>query len=289
MSSVIRFERGVRLAPVHHSRGFIRTLIGLVMVVALAGTLGATGASAASSGSVDVLYAGSLFDLVQQQLGPDFHKATGYSVIGYPGGSSALASQIKGGTEVGDLFISASPAVNATLQGTANGRWVSTYEEFGTSQLVLGYNPRSKFAKLLTTEPWYSVVDRKGFLLGRTNPAIDPKGALAIKALTSVASSHHLPALANLTKSSSNVFAETSLVGELQAGQLDAGFFYAVEASSAHLKTVPLTGTNLGAHYTIAILKNAPHAAGARAFLKFLLGPSGAKILKANGITPFVR
>jgi len=289
MSIVSHQGRGVRGTRAHRSAGFTATLMAVLVAVTFTGILRATGANAAASGSVNVLYAGSLFDLMQQQLGPAFHKATGYTIIGYPGASTALASQIRGGTEIGDLFISASPAVNATLHGTANGNWVSSYDEFGTSQLVLGYNPRSKFAELLTTQPWYNVVDRKGFLLGRTSPAIDPKGVLAVKALTGVAMSHDLPALANLAASPSNVFAETSLVGELQAGQLDAGFFYAVEASAANLKTVPLTSTNLAARFTIAILKNAPHRAAARAFLKFLLGPSGLKILKANGITPFVR
>jgi molybdate/tungstate transport system substrate-binding protein len=77
-------------------------------------------------------------------------------------------------------------------------------------------------------------------------------------------------------------------VGELQAGQLDAGFFYAVEAAAAHINTVPLVGTSLAGQYTVAILKNAPHTAAARAFVKFLLGKSGQKILRANGVTPII-
>jgi molybdate/tungstate transport system substrate-binding protein len=186
---------------------------------------------------------------------------------------------------VGDVFISASPAVNASLEGEANGNWVSSYDEFGTSPLVLGYNPKSKFAKALERFPWYIVVDRTGFLLGRTDPATDPKGVLAVDALTGVALSYDEPDLATLASSSSNIFPETSLVGELQAGQLDAGFFYGVEASAAHIKTVPLVGTDLAAQYTVAILNNAPHEAAAKAFVKFLLSAPSQKILKAHGIT----
>ncbi len=165
---------------------------------------------------------------------------------------------------------------------------MSTYKEFGYSPPVLGYNPQSKFAKDLTTKPWYEVVDLPGFLLGRTDPTTDPKGVLAVDALTGVALSYDQPNLAPLASSSSNIFEETSLVGELQAGQLDAGFFYAVEAAAAHLKTVPLVGTQLSGQYTVAILNRAPHGAAAKAFVKFLLGPAGRKILAANGVTPIV-
>jgi molybdate/tungstate transport system substrate-binding protein len=241
-----------------------------------------------ASGTVDVLYAGSLLDLMEQKIDPAFHAATGYTVSGYSAGSTALATESAGGTQVGDVFISASPSVNAGLEGSANGDWVSSYWEFGDSPLVLGYNPNSKFAKALESTPWYEVVDRPGFLLGRTDPATDPKGVLAVDALTGVALSFDEPNLAALASSSSNVFEETALVGDLQAGQLDAGFFYAVEAAAAHLKTVPLLGTHLSGQYTVALLNRAPHVVAAKKFIAFLLSKAGQKILSANGVTPIV-
>jgi molybdate/tungstate transport system substrate-binding protein len=261
----------------------------LVVVGTLAAPMDGSPSSAAStrsSGTVDVLYAGSLLDLMQRQIGPAFHRATGYTVSGFPAGSSALASEIAGGTQVGDVFISASPTVNQSLEGSSKGSWVSSYDEFATSRLVLGYNPASRFAKALKTKPWYDVVERPGFLLGRTDPAIDPKGVLALDALRGVSLSYDVPALAALATSDSNVFPETTLVGELQASQLDAGFFYGVEAAAAHIKTVPLTGTSLEAKYTVALLNRAPHEAAAKAFVRFLLGASGRKILGANGLKP---
>lgn len=264
----------------------------LVVAAALTGLSGSSRAGAAShpkaSGTVVVLYAGSLLDLVQQQIGPAFHKATGYSVSGFSNGSSALATEIKGGTQVGDVFISASPKADTSLQGIGNGDWVSTYQEFGSSTLVLGYNPSSKYANDLLRKPWFNVVDLPNFLLGRTDPATDPKGVLAVDALNGVALSYGVPRLIALATSTSNVYPETALVGEIQAGQLDAGFFYAVEAAAAHLKTVPLTGTGLAAEYTVAILNRAPDAAAAKAFVKFLLSTAGQKILKKNGVTSLV-
>lgn len=274
-------------------RRLLVTTVTLVLVAGVfAGSSGRPRASAAdhskASGTVDVLYAGSFLDLMQQQIGPAFHKVTGYTVSGFSNGSSALASEIKGGTQVGDVFISASPSVTASLEESANGDWVSSYKEFGSSPLVLGYNPSSKYARDLQTKPWYNVVDLPNFLLGRTDPATDPKGVLAVDALTGVALSYDVPNLNGLSTSTTNIFPETALVGELQAGQLDAGFFYAVEAAAAHIKTVALTGTKLAGDYTVAILNRAPHGAAAKAFVKFLLGPAGQKILKKNGVTPMV-
>jgi molybdate/tungstate transport system substrate-binding protein len=250
------------------------------------GVANAPAARASSAGSVDVLYAGSLLSLMQNQLAPAFHRATGYDVSGVANGSTALASQIKGGTTVADVFISASPSVNRDLEGAANGNWVSSYRTLGHSTLELGYNPASSFASALRTRPWYDVVARAGFLLGRTDPATDPKGVLAVTALREAARRYHQPRLAQIATSPNSVFTETSLVGELEAGQLDAGFFYAVEASAAHVKTVPLTGIHLSATYTVALVNRAPHAKAARAFIAFLLGPQGRAILSRNGVSP---
>ncbi len=256
--------------------------------LSLATTLGPLSAAASPlpSGPVGVLSAGSLQDLLQQQVGPAFQQATVYTLDDTSMGSDAIANGIKGGTLQGDVFVSASPAVNKTLEGSANGNWVSWYASFGSSPLVLGYNPSSKFAGALRTKPWYDVIDEPGFLIGRTDPATDPKGVLAVTALEKAATAHHLPALKAIASSTSNVYPETSLVGQLQAGQLDAGFFYGVEAAAADIKTVPLSGTNLTGVYTLTVLNRAPHAAAARAFVAFLLGKDGQRILKKNGIVP---
>ena len=245
-------------------------------------------ASPLPSGPVDVLSAGSLQDLLQQQIGPAFQKATGYTLNDTSMGSDAIANGIKGGTLQGDVFISASPAVNGALEGAANGNWVSWYTMFGSSPLVLGYNPLSRFAVALRTKPWYDVIDQPGFLIGRTDPATDPKGVLAVTALDQAAKAHDIPALKAIASSTSNVYPETSLVGQLQAGQLDAGFFYGVEAAAADIKTVPLTGARLAGNYTITVLNRAPHDASAGALVAFFLGKAGRKILESNGIAAII-
>ena len=269
-------------------RLLVASLMGAGLVIPLVGSSSSAASSRKASGTVDVLYAGSFLDLMEQHLGPAFHQATGYTVSGYSAGSSALANEISGKTVVGDVFISASPSVNVSIEGASNGNWVTAYQEFGLSPLLLAYYGKSKFAKDLQTKPWFNVVDLPGFLLGRTDPATDPKGVLAVDALEGTALTHDIPALNTLATSTSNVFQETALVGDLQAGQLDAGFFYGVEAAAAHLKTVPLKGTDLSAEYTVAILNRAPHETAAKAFVKFLLSATGRSILKKYGVTPIV-
>ncbi len=242
-----------------------------------------SGAAGRGSGPVDVLYAGSLVNLMESRIGPGFRVATGYSLDGFAAGSTALAAQIKGEVRQADVFVSASPSVNAGLEGAANGGWVSWYLTFADSPLVLGYNPHSRFAQQLRTRPWYQVVDQPGFLLGRTDPATDPKGKLAVTALRSAAARYRIPALDSIASSTSGVYPEETLVGRLQAGQLDAGFFYTSETTAASIPTVPLTGEELGATYTITVLNRAPHRAGAEAFVKYLLGPAGQAVLRRDG------
>ena len=81
--------------------------------------------AAIAAGKVNVLYAGSLVNLMERGIGPAFDKASGDTFQGFAGGSSGLANQIKGKLRQGDVFVSASPKVNDGLTGAANGDWVS--------------------------------------------------------------------------------------------------------------------------------------------------------------------
>ena len=99
------------------------------------------------------------------------------------------------------------------------------------------------------------MVTKPGFLLGLTPPASDPKGVLAVKALDETAKSKNLPALVALGTKAKGQFPETSLEGEVESGQLDAGFFYQAEAHKAGIPTVPLTRVDHSADYTITAIR----------------------------------
>lgn len=249
------------------------------------GSSSSTAAAASAHGSVSVLYAASLQDLMNTSVGPALQRATGYGFNGYPAGSSDLANEIKGKVRRGDVFISASPKVNSTLEGSANGSWVSWYAPFASTSLVIGYNPKSPFAAQLKTKPWYQVVTKPGFKLGFTDPKLDPKGVLAVAALNQAAATYHDPALKKIATNTSDVFPEQDLVGRLQAGQLDAGFFYTVEASAAKIPTVSLGSIHKSGEYTITTLHGAPDETAAVAFVKFLLSSRGQTLLRGVGLT----
>ncbi len=245
--------------------------------------------TATGTGAVNVLYAGSLVNLITKQAGPAFQTASGYSVTGAGAGSTALVTDIKGKVYKGDVFISASPTATKTLMGSANGDWVTWYVSFASSNLVLGYNANSKFASVIKSEPWYKAITTPGLKLGFTDPATDPKGKLVAEALTDTAKAKNLPALTTIKNDKGDVFPEETLVARLQAGQLDAAFFYTIEATPVNIPTVALTGEDLKATYTISTLKGAPNEPGAEAFTAYLLGPSGQAVLKQDGfdlITP---
>jgi molybdate transport system substrate-binding protein len=270
-----------------------RVLAAVVVAVAATAVSVSVGSAATrthrAGGTVSVLYAGSLVDLMEQQIGPAFSKATGYGYQGFAAGSKAVAAQIRGKLRRGDVFISASPGVNRTLIGAANGNWVDWYGAFATSPLVIGYSRGSRFANAFRTDKrWWDVLRAPGLLLGRTDPAIDPKGQLTVQFLHRVEVVKHLPGLSRQilgeAENAAQIFPEETLVGRLQAGQLDAGFFYSIEARAARIPTVdPPLGTHYSARYTITILNNAPNAAGALAFVRYLLGPQGTAVLKQDG------
>ncbi|HEY1945202.1 MAG TPA: extracellular solute-binding protein [Roseiarcus sp.] len=264
-----------------HRRAFLLSAAALPLLRA--------SAWAQSGNAVNVLYAGSLVNLMERGIGPAFNK-TGDGVFqGFAQGSNALANQIKGRLRHGDVFISATPNVNNELMGEANGNWVSWYATFAQSPLVIGYNPSSRFADALKTKPWYEVMQEPGIRIGRTDPKLDPKGRLTIELFDKASLLYNLPDLTRTVlgeaENPAQVSPEETLVGRLQSGQLDVGFFYATETSELKIPAIALPPeTALAAHYTVTVLNNAANAAGAARFVSFLLGPQGAHILHQHGL-----
>ena len=245
--------------------------------------------AAFAAGTVNVLYAGSLVNLMEHGVGPAFDKATGSQFQGYAGGSVGLANQIKGKLRRGDVFISANPTVNANLMGAANDDWVSWYVAFAQSPLVIGYSASSKFAADFKTKPWYQVLLEPGIKIGRTDPKLDPKGALTLALMQQAETFYNSPGLSQKVLGApdnpAQVLPEETLVGRLQSGQLNAGFFYSTETADARIPAIALpTAITPKAVYTVTILRDAPNAAGADQFVAFLLGSDGQNLLKEHGL-----
>ena len=252
--------------------------------------MAAAATSSKAAETVNVLYAGSLVNLMEHDMGPAFEAATGQKFRGYAGGSSLLANQIKGKLRQGDIFISASSKVNSTLMGSTNGSWVSWYVVFGESALMIGYSTSSRFAADFKSKPWYEVLAEPGIRIGRTDPNLDPKGALTLKLLAAAEQFYHRPGLARQVlgadENPAQVLPEETLVGRMQSGQLDAGFFYSTEINDARIPSASLPAAIAPkAVYTVTILRDAPHASGAQRFVAFLLGGQGRRILARHGVT----
>jgi molybdate/tungstate transport system substrate-binding protein len=249
---------------------------------------GATTAASAA-GTVNVLYAGSLVNLMEHGVGPAFDTASGDTFQGFGGGSVGLANQIKGKLRHGDVFISANPKVNDALTGEANGGWVNWYVTFAESPVVIGYSASSKFAADFKSKPWYQVLGEPGIKIGRTDPKLDPKGALTLQLMKQAETFYKDPGLAQKVLGADDnpeqVLPEETLVGRLQSGQLDVGFFYSTETSDIKIPAVNLPPEIAPkAVYTVTILHDAPNAAGADQFVAFILGTDGRGILKEHGL-----
>ena len=177
-----------------------------------------------------VLYAGSLVDVMQNQIGPAFQTATGYTVSGISAGSKDLASEIKGKVHVGDVFISASPKVNASLEGSKNGDWVNWYLTFATSGSSLATTRTASSPTTSRPSPGMTVITVTwASSVGFTDPATDPKGKLVAEALSGHRQDQEPPGPDHdLADDKANVFPEETLVGPAPGGQLDAAFFYTI-------------------------------------------------------------
>lgn len=245
---------------------------------------------AVAAGAVNVLYAGSLVTVMERGIGPEFEKATGEGFRGYAGGSKLLVNQMKARLRPADVFVSANPALNAGLMGSANGNRIAWYVSFAQSPLVIGCSPGSRFVADFKSRPWYQVLEEPGIRLGRTDAKLDPKGALTVKLMQRAEAFYRIPGLARhvlgAPDNAAQVFPEEALVGRLQSGQLDCGFFYSTETSDAGIPAVKLPESIAPkAVYTVAVLGDAPHGKAADEFAAFLLGASGRKILSEHGLS----
>ena len=237
-----------------------------------------------SSPVVSVAYAASLVSVMEGPVARALAERAGLRFAGEAKGSRALANLIRAGLRNPDVFISADAAL---LDGL-----VKQYTIFGSARMVVAYSPKSAHASLFADAARGSVsiaaaLSAPGVRVGRTDPAIDPKGARTVRAVQLLAKHYHKPAFAQNLLASAQVFPEEDLAVRVQTGELDAGFFYSTETAPMGLPTVELpAGTNLANEiaFAIAILPHATHHQNAQTFLNFMLYGQGKRILEAAGL-----
>jgi molybdate transport system substrate-binding protein len=93
--------------------------------------------------------------------------------------------------------------------------------------------------------------------------------------------------LGNVVSEEDNVKA---IVGKVRLGEADAGIVYrsdALGAVAGHVRTLRIPpAANVHAVYPVAVLRDAPEPAPARAFVALLLSPRGQAVLRRFGFDP---
>jgi len=214
----------------------------------------------AAKGTASVAYASSLQFLNEKVAGPAFAKATGFSYSGRGASSGELESEIAGGEISPNVFESVGGDNITPLEP----KYTTWYIPYAGTQMVVAYNPKSKYASQFKafadgSKPLsglFTLLQTPGLKLGRTDPNIDPQGRDFIYMLELAQSYYPLPSdtVSKIlgtsdfgTASSSQIYAESSLDATLQSGQLDAASAFITQAVELHLDYIKLPAAiNLG-------------------------------------------
>jgi molybdate/tungstate transport system substrate-binding protein len=291
---------------------FARWLAPLLLLFGLA-TL------AADAPVLRVAYAGSMGVVMDHDLGPAVAGAQHASYQGVGQGSYALARLLAGKQLQADVFVSITPGPIKALQQAG---LVDHAVPVASTRMVVVYSPKSRYAADFAAaaqgmKSWYDVLREPGLRFGRTDPAVDPQGANALLTLQLASRYYHQPGLlqqlAGDLQNPQQIFAETSLMSRLEAGQLDAAIGYASAAFSHHLPTVDLpaeidlaqpamqaswyaqagftlaNGKKVEAQplvFYAAVPADAQQPALGRAFVQFMQGAQGQAMLRERGYDP---
>lgn len=307
----------------HTIRSLIVAFIPLIATVSCSNPTSARNVNAGTPSnqthSISVLYAGSMTNVMEKAIRVDVHSTDHIAIAGEGAGSRALAQLIASGLRNPDVFISASPRVNETLlMGPSHGNLEPWYITLARDEMVIAYAPKSKFSNVLNearqqTTPWYQVLQQPGFLLGRTDPKLDPKGVNTILTMKLAAAYYHAPSLMQQVigtpNNTSQVYPEEALLSRLSTGQVDAVFAYKHEAVEWGFPYISLPRQiNLGDNqfanqyasvsytdelgnsqkgapivFTISVLSHASDPKTAVDFVKYMLVGRGHTLLLQHG------
>ena len=187
------------------------------------------------------------------------------------GGSDQLALQLREGASA-DVYASASPKFPELLYRDG---LVAKPVVFATNRLAV-LVPRSNPGRI------HSVYDlrRSGLRIVIGDRSV-PIGSYTRQLLDTIGISDDV--MRNVVSQETDV---KGIVGKVALGEADAGFAYATDATPV-AKKVRIVALPRWAQppirYEVAVVKAAPHAAAARAFVRRLLSPRGRLLLRRAG------
>jgi molybdate/tungstate transport system substrate-binding protein len=211
--------------------------------------------SARPSGTANVAYASSLESLNQNVAGPTFNAAEGYKYSGQGNPPEALEAAIAAGKITPNVFESIGSDDITPLEPKLT-KW---YIQYAETQVVLAYNPDSRYASefqaiadgAAPTEDLFMLLETSHLKLGRTDPVTDSQGRDFIFMLELAQKYYNLPsdAISKILRTSSadlgssrssQIFTESSLGTALESGQLDAASVFINQAVQLHLDYIKL-------------------------------------------------
>jgi molybdate transport system substrate-binding protein len=246
---------------------------------ALAGCSSSSGSSGSSAGSggsatstgvkgtITVLAASSLTEAFTT-LGKQFEAANpGTKVVFSFAASSALANQVTQGAPA-DVFASASPKnmtqVTSAGDATSPTNFVKNVMEIATPPS----NPKSIATVADLAKPGVKVaLCQSQVPCGATAATVFANAKVKVTPVTEEAD-------------------VKSVLTKVETGEVDAGVVYVTDVRSAGTKVKGITissEVNASTEYPIAALTHAPNAAGAKAFVAYVLSAAGSAILTQDG------
>jgi molybdate transport system substrate-binding protein len=245
----------------------VKQALCLLLLVGLLVTGGASARSVAQKADLTVFAASSLTNAF-----PRIDRSARYSF----GGSNALAAQIRLGAPA-DVFASANMALPTSLE---QRKLCSKPVVFARNAITL-IVPRSNPANIRTV---YDLRNR-GVKLVIAAPGV-PVGAYTIHVLKALKLTNVLEHVVSRENDVREVLAKVAL------NEADAGFVYGTDALTVsrrvHALSIPARAQPR-IRYGICVVASSSHKAGARAFVKRVLGKAGRRILTSYGFLPPVR
>ncbi|ELZ63407.1 sulfate ABC transporter substrate-binding protein [Haloferax prahovense DSM 18310] len=209
-------------------RAFLAS-VGGVAAAGLTATAGCLG-RAGSTPTVSILAAGSL----QRALTAEFESPEGTRVEVEAHGSARVARMVDDDQRDPDIVALADPTLfDAPLS-------VPWYATFANNALVVAYNPQTDGGeRVADAASWPDALLDDDVSLGRTDPDLDPLGYRTRFALALAADYYGRPALATDLLRRDQIYPETQLLAQFDAGGIDAAFVYrsmAVERDYPYLE-----------------------------------------------------
>ncbi len=272
----------------------------------------------AENESITIFHAGSLsypFKIIAKK----FTEKTGIKVYTESGGSRGIIRRV---TELGktpDIVASADYRLIKTMMFP---EFADFLYEFATNEIVITMSPESKWLKKINKNNWYKVIQEKDFIIGHSDPELDPCGYRSLMVMQLAEKYYNEKGFyQKMRKKIGDKWIRpksVELLALLETGEMDAAFEYSSVALQHKLPFVSLpqkinlsspeyedfyktakveltkkSGKKVIIHgksivYGITVLKKAPNKKEAEKFVEFLISREGRELLKKAYQNPLV-